>query len=170
MKNILFVAALTLFACTAKGQLATPPTTQVVKAVVPNIITLSVPSISPSASYANATELVDGKEAGPSDLTVTSNKNWQLEMKADANFVEATTLGTMPIAGGLFKMKVALSSDYTVSTGFDNYTQVTTSNQVIISTGTKGIKTVTVNYKIAPGLTYPGGAYSNNVTYTATQL
>lgn len=173
MKNILFLAAIILFGFAAKAQTqpATPATgTQIVEVNMPNIISISAPASNAQVSFSTINDYL-GKESIAQPFSVTSNKNWQLEMKSDANFQDLANSLTMPITGGIFKMKVIGNPDITVATGFDNYSQVTTSNQIVVTTGAKGNATpVSVQYRVAPGFTYPGGNYTNTVTYTATQL
>lgn len=171
MRGVLFIVAILLFAFAANAQ-TSHHASQNVRIKLTDVIAIAVANPNANINFTSISHFANGVESDPQALTISSNKNWQLEMKAEANFLDNTNSLTMPITGGIFTMKVAIDpTNITIANGFNSYTQVAATNQVIISSGTKGeLKPVTIQYRVNPGFQYPGGSYSNTVTYTATQL
>jgi hypothetical protein len=110
-------------------------------------------------------------------LKVRSNKNFNVQVKSNAtNFSYSGSTSpspTMPVSGVLLLEVTANSTGGSIASPFSSssYSTITSTNQNLISNGTKGgDQTFSVGYKATPGFNYPGGTYTVDVDYTATQL
>jgi hypothetical protein len=132
-----------------------------------NTATVSLPFTTPD-DYAS------GITSSAQTLKVRSTKDFNVEVKSNsANFSysgSASPAPTMPLSG-VFTMKVsANSTGGSIASPFSAFSAVTTSNQSLITSGTKGgNQTFAVQYNATPGFSYPGGTYSVDIIYTATQ-
>lgn len=126
-------------------------------------------------SFNNVNDYANGVESSVQALKVRSNKNFNVNVKANSsNFSysgNATPAPTMPVSGVLDVKVANNSTGGNVGTGFDNYKDITSSSQNIISNGSRGgNQTFSVQYQATPGFGYPAGNYAIDVVYTATQL
>ena len=129
--------------------------------------TLTLPFTTPD-NYTN------GVESTEQTLRVRSNKNFTVTAKTNAsNFTytgSVTPSPTMPVSGILLLKVSTNSTGGSIAGTFSGYTTLTSSNQNIITNGTRGNdQNFAIKYKGTPGFSYPAGTYSVNVIYTATQ-
>jgi hypothetical protein len=126
-------------------------------------------------SFANVNDYANGVTSSAQALKVRSNKNFTVAVKTNnASFTytgSASPVPSMPVAGVLDVKVSANGTGGTIGTGFDNYKDLSSSNQSIINNGSRGgNQTFSVQYQATPGFSYPAGNYAVDVVYTATQL
>jgi hypothetical protein len=116
----------------------------------------------------------NGVESDAQDLKIRSNKDFSVTVKSNAtNFTysgSTTPAPAMPVSGVLNLMVSANGTGGSIAAPFSAYSSLTSSNQSLISAGTRGgNQTFSVKYKGTPGFSYPAGDYSVNIVYTVTQ-
>jgi hypothetical protein len=127
-------------------------------------------------SFATVSDYSNGVESSAQELQVKSNKDFKVEVKANAtnfSYTGATTPApAMPVLNVLNLMVPTNNTGGTVAGNFGTaYTSITDANQNLITGATKGgAQTFEVQYKATPGFAYPAGTYTVDVVYTATQL
>lgn len=115
-------------------------------------------SFSDGDAYENGVENTSAAE-----LQVRSNKDWQVNVKADAaSFTNATTANTASMPASVLSVKENSATAY--------LTLSTTDQQ--IHTGSAGgfgtANTFSVDYKADPGFSYPADTYTIDVVYTVS--
>ncbi len=182
MKKIIAIAALISAGFAANAQ--TPASTsasQTVNLSLTDAIELtftgtgSATGAAVTMSFNNVNDYANGVTSSAQALKVRSNKNFTVAVKANAtNFTYTGTTSpapVMPVASVLDVKVSANGTGGTIGTGFDNYKDITSSNQNIINNGSRGgNQTFSVMYQATPGFSYPAGNYAVDVVYTATQL
>jgi hypothetical protein len=106
-------------------------------------------------------------------LKVQSNKHFNVSIRSSAvNFVYTGTASPTPVAQISSVLQFLVSNNSTGgSISYSGYTSVPSSNATIISSAVNGgNRTFDVRYKANPGFNYPGGTYTANIIYTATQI
>ena len=126
-------------------------------------------------SFANVNDYANGVTSSAQGLKVRSNKNFTVAVKTNApTFTytgSATPIPSMPVASVLDVKVSANGTGGTIATGFDNYKDLSSTNQNLITNGSRGgNQTFSVQYQATPGFSYPAGNYAVDVVYTATQL
>jgi len=127
-------------------------------------------------TFTTVNDYANGVESAAQELKVRSNKDFKVEVKANAanfSYTGSTTPSpSMPVSGVLNLMVPTNNTGGTVAGTFGSaYTTLTNANQDLITSATKGgNKTFEVQYKATPGFSYPAGTYTVDVVYTATQL
>lgn len=122
-------------------------------------------------------DYVNGIESDPQQIVIRSNKSYTVEVKANAaNFSYVGTTfpaPSMPVAGVLSLIVTENNTGGYIHSPFSasTYYSLRDFNEYIIGAGGAGAnQTFSVKYKATPGFSYPAGAYSIDVVYTATQL
>ena len=132
-------------------------------AINTNAVTMSFLTTDYNTSTGAATKTV----ASANTLSVDSNKNWTVNVKANTAAFAFT-----PSAGDTDPSKPAGDFSYKLSTA-GTYTPITTSN-VVVKTGNKGGtstagNTFSMDYQLASNLnTDPPGTYTLAIVYTLT--
>lgn len=153
----------------AKAQVSTTPVTVNID------LTASVISIALDATptvdfiYANAADYAASKTVTKTGhLTVISNKNYNIAVKANGQFTSASS-GVLPLGTVSVNVDAATANGGTLTPR-----ALTTSDQVIVAGATATTTAVfNVDYTIAnatPLIALPKEVYTTTVTYTATQL
>ena len=126
--------------------------------------------------FTTVNDYANGVESDAQELKVRSNKNFSVAVKTNAaNFTytgNTTPAPTMPVSGVLGVKVTANGTGGSIASPFSaaNYATLTSSNQDLISAGSRGgNQTFSVKYKATPGFAYPAGTYAVDVVYTATQ-
>lgn len=127
-------------------------------------------------NFGTTNDLADGVESTAQQLRVRSNRNFNVAVKTNStNFTYTGTASptpTMPVSG-ILKLQVSSNSTggTVVSSYNATYGDITTTNQNIITSGSKGGNQLfSIKYKGIPGFDYPGGDYTTTIVYTVTQL
>jgi len=126
--------------------------------------------------FTTVNNYANGVESDAQELSVRSNKNFSVAVKAsNTNFSytgSTTPAPTMPVSGVLAVKVTANNTGGAIATPFSaaGYATLTASNQNLINEASRGgDQKFSVKYKATPGFAYPAGTYSVNVVYTATQ-
>ncbi len=179
-KIVLFAAILSCITFAVKAQ--TPASTsasQTVNLALTDAIELTftgsgtATGAAVTMSFNNVNDYANGVTSDAQALKVRSNKNFNVAVKANAtNFTYTGSTSPAPTMQVSSVLDVKVSANSTGgSTSFSNYEDVTTTNQNIITNGSRGgNQTFSVMYRATPGFSYPAGNYAVDVVYTATQL
>ena len=181
MKKIIAIAALVSAGFAANAQ--TPASTtaqQTTNLSLADAIELtftgsgSATGAAVTMSFANVNDYANGVASTAQALKVRSNKNFSVAVKTNAaNFTytgSTSPAPVMPVASVLDVKVSANGTGGTIGTGFDNYKDLSSTNQTLISNGSRGgNQTFSVMYNATPGFSYPAGNYAVDVVYTATQ-
>lgn len=124
--------------------------------------------------FTTVNNYANGVTSAAQTLKVRSNKNFTVAVKANTtNFTytgSASPTPTMPVASVLDVKVSTNSTGGTTAAAFTSYHDVTTTNQSLITNGSRGgNQTFAVMYQATPGFSYPAGNYAVDVVYTATQ-
>ena len=127
--------------------------------------TVTIPFTS-VANYAN------GVISAAQNLKVQSNKNFNVTVRSSATKFTYSGPYTNPNANISSVLSLLVTSNSTGgSLASGSYQSIQTSAQSLISNCTRGgNQSFAVKYKANPGFSLPGGTYTANVIYTATQL
>ncbi len=182
MKKIaLFAAALVSFGFAANAQVNSSAQQQVNLSLADAIeITFTGSGTATgdpvTMTFSTVNDYANGVESAAQQLQVRSNKDFKVQVKANAaNFSytgSASPAPSMPVSGILKLMVPSNNTGGTIASTFGTaYTSLTSNNADLITSATKGgNKTFEVQYKAEPGFNYPAGTYTVDVVYTATQL
>lgn len=146
--------------------------TVTVTSVVPQVLSLAIDTNAVSMSFLSSdynasTGAATKTVTSANTLSVTSNKNWTVSLKANT-----AAFSFVPSAGDPDPSKPAGNFSYKLSTA-GTYTAITTSN-VTLTTGNKGGTATTGNtfvldYRLTSNLSQdPPGTYTLGVLYTLT--
>jgi hypothetical protein len=180
-KLVVIAAVLVSISLTAIGQTSTQITQNLTVSLTDAIeitFTSNSSSTGPTVTmtFNNTDDYASGIESADQELKVRSNRNFTVQVKANStNFSysgSASPTPTMPVSGVLLLKVTANSTGGSIASPFSasSYSTLTSSNQNLISSGTRGgNKTFSIKYNATPGFLYPGGTYTADVVYTATQ-
>ncbi len=169
----LVVGLLSLLALTAVPHISAQTTqTVTVTSTVPQVLSLGIDTNSVSipflaSDYNASTGAATKTVSGANTLSVTSNKNWTVSLKANT-----AAFAFVPSAGDTDPSKPAGNLSYKLSTG-GTFTAITTSN-VSVKTGNKGGtatsgNTFIMDYQLTSNLSQdPPGTYTLAIVYTLT--
>lgn len=146
--------------------------TVTITSVVPQVLSLAINTNAVTMSflttdYNSSTGAATKTVTSANTLSVDSNKNWTVNVKANTAAFAFT-----PSAGDTDPSKPAGDFSYKLSTA-GTYTPITTSN-VVVKTGNKGGtstagNTFSMDYQLASNLnTDPPGTYTLAIVYTLT--
>jgi hypothetical protein len=182
MKKIIIIAAsLVSFGFAANAQNATGSATQTVQLGLTNALEITFTGSGTAVGatvtlpFSSVSDYASGVESSAQQLKVRSNKNFSVTVKSStANFTVTnagvTTASSMPVSGVLAVKVASNQTNGTIATGFDGFSNLTSTAQNMINNGEKGgNQTFSVQYKATPGFAYPAGVYATDVVYTATQ-
>jgi hypothetical protein len=180
-KIIILAAALVSFSVGAYAQAASASASQTTNLSLTDAIDITFTGSGTSTgaavtfTFTTPDHYTDGVESAAQQLKVRSNKNFTVQIKSNAaNFSysgSASPTPTMPVSGVLLAKVSANGTGGSIASPFSAYSTLTSSNQDLITNGTKGgNQTFSVQYNATPGFSYPGGTYTVDVVYTATQL
>ena len=126
--------------------------------------------------FDNVDDYANGIVSEAQGLKITSNTAFALAVKAGAESFTYSGVQTpspaMPVDGVLSIKVNSNGTGGTVASPFStsSYYSLNNTDRNLLSAATKGIdKAISVVYKATPGFAYPGGTYSVDVIYTATQ-
>ena len=181
MKKIaIFATILVSFATASHAQLANTSASQTTNLVLTNAIdmtfTANGSTTGPLVSlpFTTTNDYANGVASTAQQLKVRSNKAFNVAVKTSAtNFTytgTTTPAPVMPVATILDLKVSANGTGGAIAGTFASYTDLSASNQNIITGGTYGgNQTFSVMYQATPGWSYPAGTYAVDVVYTATQ-
>ncbi|MBS1771356.1 MAG: hypothetical protein JST82_00760 [Bacteroidetes bacterium] len=127
--------------------------------------------------FANPTQYGSGATSPEYQLTIRSNQPFTINVKtSDKNFTYAGVVNpapVMPVAGVVSMLITQNQSGGVVvapfsSTSFGNIDE--TAKTLLTTCNNGGNQWFAVKYKASPGFSYPGGLYSIDAIYTATQM
>ncbi len=183
MRKILLTAALLASATVMHAQSGSNSASQTVTMTTGNSIELKFTASSSATGntvtmpFSSVTDYTNGVISADQQISVMSNKNFNVSVKSSStNFTyagSATPTPTMPVSGVLGLMVSANSTGGSIASPFSSssYSTITSANQNFITNGTLGsAQLFSVKYKGTPGFNYPGGSYTVDIVYTATQL
>ena len=124
--------------------------------------------------FVNLDDYTNGVESSEYQLRVRSNKDFNVTVKTNAaNFTYSGSTSpapVMPVSGKLLLKVTTNSTGGSIASPFSGYTSLTSSNQSLINSGSRGgNQTFAVKYQGKPGFGFPAGDYTVNVIYTVTQ-
>ncbi len=180
MKKVIAIIGLIAASVVAKAQ-TTTNAVQTVNLSLTDVIELTFTGSGTATGaavtlpFTTINNYANGVSSAAQALKVRSNKNFTVAVKANAtNFSytgSTTPAPVMPVAAVLDVKVSANSTGGTIAGSFANYSDVTATNQNLITNGTRGgNQTFSVQYQATPGFSYPAGNYAVDVVYTATQL
>jgi hypothetical protein len=127
-------------------------------------------------AFNNVNDYVNGVASTAQQLKVQSNTNFNVAVRYDPNSFTYTGNGNLNlnnIPQNAFQARVtANNTGGSIASPFSatNYAAIYGVDQNIINNGQwGGNQTFSVMYKCVPGLSMPGGVYTVNIIYTATQ-
>lgn len=186
MKKIIAIAAIATMGFSANA--ATPENEnaaakQTSKLVLSNAIEITFMNTESevgsdvSMSFNTVNDYANGVESKPNMLLVRSNKDFNVTVKTnDKMFTydgkEMKEKPEMPVEKVLNLMVSENNTGGEVAGPFSEkeFASLSAEEQKLIVGGSRGGKqTFAVQYKATPGFEYPGGTYSVDVVYTATQ-
>jgi len=142
--------------------------TQTCYATVTSIFSYSISNPVANLNLSTISEVKNGKiSANFSTISVKSNKNWQMSVRAQSptfSLLSLLGLGGQPLPSTALKIKPSNGG---------GWKDLTTSD-VVLKSGNKGDatkpgNTFDVDVKFQPGLTSKGGIYTLGLIYTLTQ-
>lgn len=165
MKKQIFLMALAITALSVKGisQAATANTSHSVSLSLTNLMSISFTAggAGVTMNFSTASDYTNGvTSANAATLSVQSNRNYNVTVKSSSANFSSTAATTMPVNNVL----------YVKESNQTTFTNLSTTDQTLLSNQTKGTATINVDYKATPGLNYDAGTYTATVVYTATQL
>jgi len=180
MKKIAIITALfTAFTITAKAQTTVSATaTQTVNLNLTDVIYISfVGSGSSTGGVVNlpfntVTDYANGVTSTDQQMVVMSTRHFNVSVQSNAvNFTYTGTTSPAPsvqISNVLQMMVTANGTGGSLS--YSTYAPISSGAGTIINYGSPGgNQTFSVKYKANPGFSLPGGTYTANIVYTATQ-
>ncbi|MDB5232792.1 MAG: hypothetical protein JWN76_3597 [Chitinophagaceae bacterium] len=160
MKNLTLSIAFILVAAFANAQSQSATNNQTVTLSLADKIDITnVTGNNPTLTFASTADYASGIAlTNASSFQVRSNKPWNLTVKANAANFSGPVGNTMPSSALQVKKN-----------GAGSFVGLSTTDQTLVSGGTRGVNTVAVDYNANPGFNYDGGSYTLVVVYTATQ-
>jgi hypothetical protein len=147
-------------------------TTQQASLGLANVIDIAFVSGGGPASmpFNNPDDYQNGVTSGTSTLKVRSNKPFRIDVKTGTGFFNKEGVATTMSTSILGVEVTANNTGGSVVNGNGTYSPLSAANMQLISNGVNGgNQNFTVQYKATPGFTFPGGSYTADVIYTATQ-
>ena len=183
MKKLLILAVSLLSYGAVNAQSATSTAQQTVQLNLSNVLEITfvasgtATGATVSLPFTSINDYANGVSSSAQQLKVRTNKNFSVTVQANAaNFTytgAANPAPAMPVSGVLAIKVPANATGGSIAAPFSStaYTTLTNSPQNLINNGTNGNnKTFDIQYEATPGFSYPGGTYTVDVVYTATQL
>lgn len=185
-KVIIFSAALIAFANGVNAQTQTNQSasaSQTTNLVLSNAIEITFTGTGNATGadvnlpFTTVNDYANGVESSSQELKVRSNKNFSVNVKANASQFSYTGTTSpaphMPVSSVLDLKVVANNTGGNVGNSYSTtaYKNITPGNgRTLLDNCDKGgNQTFSVKYKATPGFSYPAGTYSVDVVYTATQ-
>ncbi len=177
MKKILLAMCMIGFASAANAQ-ATSTATQQVNLNLANAIAITFVSSGNNTgpdvnlNFNTVNDYANGVISSEQQMMVQSNKNFNVSIQSNSqNFTYSGTTTPAPVVqiSGVLQFMVT-TNNTGGSLSYSGYTGVPSGMATIINWGSPGgNKTFGVKYKATPGFSLPGGTYTANIIYTATQ-
>jgi len=183
-KAIIFLIVIICTSLSAGAQVATAneegTAIQTVELGLTNVLEIGFTATSTNTgnnvvmSFTSANHYSSGVTSSNQGMTVKSNSNFTITVKAASSSFTVTnngvaTASSMPVS----VLGVRVTGNNTggsLGSGFSSYKPLTATAVTMINNGTKGNnKTFNVRYKATPGFGYDAGVYAVDVVYTATQ-
>lgn len=139
---------------------------------------ISISFVTPGSvtmAFSSVNDFANGIESDNHTLLVLSNKKFNITAKPLTSKFTYTGPSANPNMSVSSVLKIKVTANNTggsIGTGFTSYKSMSTSGtgSKIISNGTPGgNNTFSIKYQAKPGFTYPGGTYTVDIVYTATQ-
>ncbi len=180
MKKIALFATILSFYATASFAQVSTTASQTANLVLSNAIDMTFTANNTatgplvSMPFTTTADYASGVVSSAQALKVRSNKTFNIQVKSSAtNFSYTGTTVPSPVMPVATVLDVKVSANGTggaIAGTFANYTDITSTNQNLITGGTYGgNQTFSVMYQATPGWSYPAGTYAVDVVYTATQ-
>ena len=183
MKTLVLLAASIFTFTIANAQQASSTAQQPVQLSLSNVIEITflgtgnANGATVSLPFTSVNDYANGVTSSAQQLRVRTNKNFSVTVQANAaNFTYAGTANpspAMPVSGVLALKVPANATGGSIAAPFSStgYSTLTNTPQNLINNGTNGdSQTFDIQYNATPGFAYPGGTYTVDVVYTATQL
>lgn len=186
MKKLFAVALLSMSAYTVNAQNVgdmTGSAYQSIELSLSNVLEISFSgnnnTVGPNVSLAfnNINDYVNGIESNEQELKIRSNKKFKVDVKSDApNFTYSGPVAPAPVMAveNVLGLKIITNNtggSYDGVFNTSNFQSIRDNNQLLLNNCNPGSdKRFSVKYYANPGLEYPGGNYTINVVYTATQM
>ncbi len=181
MKKIILATILLVSAASVKAQ-TTGTATQTVKLNLSDVIDITFTANNNATgaavnfTFANVSDYTNGKQSSDYQIKVRSNKKFNVTVKANsAHFTysgSASPAPSMPVSSVLSMMIAANQTGGSQVSPFSSgsFGSITSSAQNMLTNCNLGNNQwFNVKYKANPGFNYPGGTYTVDVVYTATQ-
>jgi hypothetical protein len=177
MKKILAIAFILTSAYMAKAQNASSSATQTVKLNLANAISITFVDGGRTGgtvdlNFNTVNDFANGVISGEQQMLVQSNKNFNVSMMTNTqNFTYTGSASPAPVVAIANVLQMMVVNNNTGgSLSYNNYASIPSGSATIINWGSPGgNRTFAVKYKATPGFSLPGGTYTANVVYTATQ-
>jgi hypothetical protein len=172
-KRIVFAAALILSAFTAQAQ-PSETAAQIANLSLTDAIDIKLTGASTVIfPFTTTNDYLNGVVSQAQELKVRSTKTFSVAVKASAaSFTYAGAVTPAPVMP-VSVLSVKVSSNSTggnIVSPFSAFSSITNGDQDIIANGTSGSNQLfSVMYQAMPSFNYPGGTYTVDVIYTATQ-
>jgi hypothetical protein len=179
MKKLIILISLVASAYISNAQ-ATSSANQNVALSLSNAIAITfVSSGTASGStvnipFTNVSDYANGVVSSDQQLKVQSNVHFNVSVQSNGtNFAYSGSVTPAPAVSVASVLQMAISANNTggsLSYGINNYSAISSGTGTIINWGSPGgNQTFSVNYKANPGFSMPGGTYTTNIIFTATQ-
>ena len=180
MKRIILIATTAVLTLSAQAQTATNQTAtaqQTVKLALSNAIAITFVDGRENGKDVNmafktVNDYANGVTSQEQEILVQSNKHFNVSMKTDAhNFSYSGSITPAPVVQISKVLEMRVTENKTGgSLSYKDFASIPSGSATIINWGSPGgNRTFKVQYKATPGFALPGGTYSANVVYTATQ-
>jgi hypothetical protein len=183
MKKLLLLTASIFTITFANAQQASSTAQQTVQLALSNVLEISflgsgtATGATVSIPFTTVNDYANGVSSSAQQLRVRTNKNFSVTVQANAaNFTYAGTSNpspTMPVNGVLAIKVPSNATGGSIAAPFSStgYSTLTNAPQNLINNGANGNnQSFDIQYNATPGFSYPGGTYTVDVVYTATQL
>ncbi len=177
MKKLLIIAAVIVSAVQANAQ-TTATASQTVNLNLSNVIDLKFVSNNSSTgpvvnmNFNSISDYTNGIISADQQMVVQSNKNFNISVQSTSqNFTYTGSVSPAPVVQIQSVLQFMVTANGTGgSLSYSSYSNMPSGTATIINWGSPGAnKTFSVKYKANPGFTLPGGTYTANILYTATQ-
>lgn len=175
MKKLIAIAALISASFAADAQTATA--TQTTKLTLANAIAITFVNGGATGgdvnlNFNNVNDYANGVISDEQQLLVQSNKRFSVSVTSSTqNFTYSGSASPAPVLAvvNVLEMMVTTNNTGGILT-YSNYSAIPSAGGNIISWAPPGgNRTFGVKYRANPGFSLPGGTYTANIVYTATQ-
>lgn len=178
-----FAIAFALLGFSSQAQVSTSAASQTISLELGNTIQISFNTTGTATGtlvripFNNPAQYSGGVQSPDYQLTIRSNKRFNLSVNTNDPYFSYTgaiiPAPKMPVNGTLSIMPVSNTTGGAVPAPFSSskYASISERTQTLISGADNGgNQGISVKYKADPGFAYPGGIYTVDAIFTATQM